>query len=362
MRSFAICREPGASELQLYADTPQAEHLSEYSDSSGLSDPSVSTFSIGGWLSPWKERIILREIDDSQANRNLIADILGTMPPSDPNTAISREGYISSVNAIIENCRRRGGKTVYSRVIAGRMSYRTSEGTTDGISGMDILEAALKLFVLFPDSCGFLFFTPQTGCWIGATPEILLDFDRYSREAYTMALAGTRPATSANTPWDNKNIIENRFVCDYIADRFRAAGITPEISAPITHRFGRIEHLRHDIRGVLPADCSFETLIDSLNPTPALCGYPREEAINDINRYEIHRRLCYGGFIAISTPDRIKAYVNLRSARIIPYEGALRYEIYAGGGIVADSDPAQEWEETRIKAAPLLSLLGNREL
>lgn len=256
----------------------------------------------------------------------------------------SRLKYLEAAEGIIASCRQRGGKTVFSRIIEGKNL------------NLSPLETLAHLSALFPTSLGFLFYTPETGCWIGATPETLLNFDYTTRRVETMAYAGTRPF-AGNAPWDTKNLRENQFVADHIVDKFRAFGVEPDVSEPYSSSYGNIQHLRRDISAILPESVDFTELLDALNPTPALCGTPTEAAIADINRYESAPRGCYGGFVALHLPGKFfRSWVCLRCAQLYP-DGS--FEIHSGGGITSDSIPLSEFRETQAKAAPLLHLLNN---
>lgn len=257
---------------------------------------------------------------------------------------ISEEEYCRRVTRIAERCRRRDGKTVYSRVLAGDNP------------DLDIAAAAEELFDRFPGTFRFLYYTPETGCWLGASPETLLDADTSRGTFSTAAFAGTRPINLASQPWDEKNLRENLFVADFFRERFTSLGLPYSISRPTTVDYGPVQHLCRDISGTLGAPVS--RIIDAINPTPALCGTPSEEAIADISEFEPQPRLCYGGFVAVASGSRYRAFVNLRCARIAP-DG--RFNIYAGGGITALSDPRAEFRETTAKASVLLSILESRK-
>lgn len=361
---FAVCHLPGEECLDFFCGLET--HITDPSKY----NPAVNkTFEIGPWLAPWADRISLgnRLTAESVANINgsgksSFPGGLSTSPAVfHPDREISKEEYIAAVSAITGRCHARNGKTVYSRVISGENP------------SLDIPAAARKLFNTFPDSFGFLYYTPMTGCWLGATPETLLDFDLDTRRVSTMAFAGTRPASAGDTPWDDKNLLENQFVADYICDKFRLLGIDPEVSDPYTVRYGVIQHLRRDISATLPVHIGYPELLDLLNPTPAICGVPRDNALTDIKDFEPHTRGCYGGFVGISrncpqnTAQEVgatdqhngfKSFVNLRSARISLSPGH-HFEILAGGGILSGSDPASEWAETEAKASRLLSILSS---
>lgn len=338
---FACCRRPGEESVIFFADMD------------GIPSENSISFEIGKWLKPYAERIVIHRQLDAGALLSLPSDFRSPLKASPipfcPEETITRQAYLDVVGSIIGNCREREGKTVYSRVIAGSNP------------GLDIPDAAGRLFDTFPDAFGFLFCHPLTGCWLGATPETLLSADFTSNRFHTMALAGTRPAVGPAVPWDEKNFCENRFVVDFFSERLTQLSLDFEISAPETIGYGPIEHLRRDITGTLPyasTDIALESIIDSINPTPALCGTPAENALRDLAEYEPHDRQCYGGFVALRTASRFDAFVNLRSARISTNPDR-QFNLYVGGGITAASDPASEYAETTAKASTLLSILSH---
>jgi isochorismate synthase len=245
-----------------------------------------------------------------------------------------------AVEQIVTRLQSECGKTVLSRTIAGQCSPEIC------------LNAIDRLFTKSRFAFRFAYYTPVTGSWMGASPELLGAIDRHQQFS-TMALAGTR---FNNEPWDTKNLEEHRMVVDYIVDRLRELALAPHIGDEETVTCGPIEHLRHLITADLHDHrCSFTDIISKLNPTPALAGYPLDKAISDIATLEAHPRNCYGGYIAVREPDGSqRAYVNLRSCQF----NRTNYCIYVGGGITAHSTPEAEWAETEAKASTLLKLLA----
>lgn len=291
------------------------------------------TMEIAPWLTPFGQRLIITGSGTEDATTE-------AMPV--PSRTTSHHEYITGVKEVIDSCTSRNGKTVYSRIICGEMRH-----TTPG-------EVAQSLFASHPGSLRFVYHTPQTGSWLGATPEILLDFDKTTGSFRTMALAGTR---KKGTPgkWDNKNIRENHFVIDYIIQALANLGIEAEASPLEAVAYGEIEHLCSHITGHAPTS-RIQEIIDALNPTPALCGYPKQDAIADITRCESHPRGCYGGIIGFSSDKRYQAFVNLRCMH---FDGK-RYCIYGGGGITPQSVPEEEYAETTAKTALLCRLTGSQ--
>ncbi|MEA3463441.1 MAG: chorismate-binding protein, partial [Bacteroidota bacterium] len=92
------------------------------------------------------------------------------------------------------------------------------------------------------------------------------------------------------------------------------------------------------------------------HPTPAVAGQPKEDAICFIKQLEPHDRDYYTGFLGpLQHRGATDLFVNLRCMKITPSFISL----YVGGGITLESDPAEEWNETRLKAQSLLKIMGS---
>lgn len=246
----------------------------------------------------------------------------------------TRAAHHRAIEGIVARLRRDGGKTVLSRAIAGRRESDDWAPVIESVFGSSLF------------AFRFVYYTRETGCWLGASPELLGTL--VNGKFTTMALAGTR---IHGEPWDSKNREEHQLVVDYITGTLRSAGAAPSVGAEETVSCGPVEHLRHMISADLSdSDISFTEIIRRLSPTPALAGYPLEDALRDIAHYEAHPRHCYGGYIALHLPGGERAYVNLRSCHFHGRD----YCLYAGGGITAQSDPDTEWDETEAKASALL--------
>lgn len=274
-------------------------------------------------------------------------------------TSTSRQTHLRLVEDIRSLLRTLDGDSpvAHHKIIAARVrSLRMS------VSPAEIYD---RLCLAHPQACVFLFSTTMTGTWIGASPELLLDVS--PRGIHTVALAGTRPSgTPAGTPWDSKNIEEQKIVADFILSILREEGLDPEISDTFTHPAGKIEHICNYISASFPKvemppafsdkqrqklDILTDTLIRRLSPTPALSGFPQREAADYINAHEANPRGCYGGVVGFHTAEATKAYVNLRSARL-DVSSHMAW-LYAGGGITRDSIPEEEWDETCRKISTM---------
>lgn len=219
-------------------------------------------------------------------------------------------------------------------------------------------EIFIELCEAYPLTFAFLVSSEISGTWVGASPELLCKVR--GNVLTTMALAGTR-STGSSSEWDKKNREEQAIVAKTVVSTLRKYCESVDVSSTYTKEAGPVEHLCCDITARLP-ECDninnkhevIRTLITDLSPTPALCGFPRKEALLDIQFTEKFQRGYYGGYLGVvSDNGDIDLYVNLRSMRMSENKAAL----FAGGGIMADSDPDSEWEETERKASTLSKFL-----
>lgn len=256
-------------------------------------------------------------------------------------TTTTRQQYEKEVNAIREALSEEGyGKVVAARAIAGHNSI--DPGTT-----------FTTLCRKYPNAFVFCFYTPYTGCWVGASPELLLE--AYGGSLQTMSLAGTRKCFSSGN-WDDKNIEEQIMVTDFITEVLRKNSLIPLLGNTFTKQAGIVEHICTPICADINTS-GFDTerltrLLRDLSPTPALCGLPRTLALSLILKYENFSRGCYGGFCGpFHNCTDFSFFVNLRSA-LIERDS---FCIFAGGGITSKSNVDLEWQETELKAQTILS-------
>ena len=224
-----------------------------------------------------------------------------------------------------------------------------SRGCTDafphGFSWARAFTAACRRYV---HSYVYLFHTPQTGFWLGATPEILLAGGK--GEYRTVALAGTQflQEGKLTVPWSEKNIREQAFVTEYIGGCLRERGVRFTLEGPYTATAGELAHLNTDIRFRLSSVEALGDILQALHPTPAVCGLPKEEAFRFILSHEGYDRSYYAGFLGRWEPEgKTALYVNLRCMQC--GEGAEKIRLYAGGGILPASVCEEEWMETERK-------------
>ena len=214
-------------------------------------------------------------------------------------------------------------------------------------------KSALALFEslcdTYQNTFNYIFSSEEYGCWIGATPELLCNIENH--QLNTVSLAGTK---LSNEEWTSKEIEEQACVTDYIKEALENSGLSEiQISAPKTVSAGKIEHLKSEIYANLPVDSNWQSILNSLHPTPAVCGIPTKASKAFILKNEPHSREFYTGFIGI-IDENVNCFVNLRCMQLQEKKAYL----YLGGGLLKASKEEKEWDETERKAQTLERFLN----
>ena len=214
-----------------------------------------------------------------------------------------------------------------------------------------IVETFQNLISTYPTAFRYLFFHPKIGLWMGATPEQLVKINQNQFE--TVALAGTQ-LYSENVIWATKEMEEQQFVSDYIVTKVKDKVTQLIVSDAKTVKAGNLVHLKSFISGVLTTDFQANDLIKALHPTPAVCGLPKEQAIDFILKNEGYNRKYYAGFLGEYNKDnQTDLFVNLRCLEV---ENDI-VNIYVGCGVTKDSNPEKEFIETKNKSMTMINIL-----
>ena len=216
---------------------------------------------------------------------------------------------------------------------------------------VDFIKSYQNLLKKYPTAYRYLWFHPRVGLWMGATPEQLAKITNNTFE--TVALAGTQ-VFSKTISWQEKEIVEQQLVTDYIKSRTENLVEVLQISESYTQKAGNLVHLKSDISGKLKQNVSQLDVINALHPTSAVCGMPLEKARNFIIENEKYNRKYYSGFLGeFQIQEQTNLFVNLRCCEIENDSTT----IYVGCGITKDSQADKEFIETENKAKTILSIL-----
>lgn len=210
----------------------------------------------------------------------------------------------------------------------------------------------LKLVMQYKTAFRYLFFHPEIGMWMGATPEQLLKIE--GTTINTVALAGTQ-LYNDTLVWEAKEIQEQQFVTDFITNEIKPFVEEIKLSEPYTAKAGTLAHIKTNIEATLINRELAKELLYKMHPTPAVCGLPKKEAMEFVLKEERYDRKFYSGFLGEwNRNETSNLFVNLRCMEIEEKQ----INLYVGCGITKDSIPEKEFYETENKLATMLKIIN----
>jgi isochorismate synthase len=214
------------------------------------------------------------------------------------------------------------------------------------------LEILSNLLDQYTGANCYFFYHPKVGKWMGATPEILVRIT--DGKLQTMSLAGTAMYKENEVhDWGYKEIEEQELVTDFIINSLDKNGAFDIQKSKVkTVQAGSLIHLGTDIAASVSMGYK-SNFIDALHPTPAVCGMPRNLALEFILQNENYDRSFYTGYLGMVDQYTASYFVNLRCMQLYDQE----VDLYVGGGITALSDPKAEYEETVNKLLTMKKVL-----
>jgi len=290
------------------------------------------------------------------------ADDLLDLEPRSVSTRAARALTISPIRnpvswtAAVESAAARLRAGEAEKVVLAREVMAHGDGVVTAANVARSLRSA------YP-SCFIYLITGGDGtAFVGASPELLVR--RSGARAYAQPMAGSvaRGATEADDERlarqleaSAKDGAEHRLVSAFVVDAFRPFAEKVSAHPPEVVRFTNIQHLATAVTAELrePAADSLE-LAAALHPTPAVGGWPRAAADAIIDGLEAMDRGWYAGAVGwIDAHGDGEFAVALRCGLL--WEDGAR--LYAGVGVMPDSDAARELEETELKFKALLTAL-----
>lgn len=205
--------------------------------------------------------------------------------------------------------------------------------------------------------CAAFVDVPGFGSLVSLSPErfVMADFARHEARSYP--IKGTRPAGQlAALLASDKDRAEHVMIVDLLRNDLGAlavpGGVTVErLLEPIT--LPTLHHLESTIFATLRDDVTVNALLRATAPGGSITGAPKSSAIESIYALEDGPRGPYTGVLGVMQGPRLWSSLLIRTwIRPDGAEGSL----HVGGGIVADSDAALEWDETLTKASSFAKL------
>lgn len=262
--------------------------------------------------------------------------------------SLSRQGYRQAVAAAV------------NRLAEGELAKVVLARDLEAVAAapLDVNTLLLRLQDANPQS-----YTFHVDGMVGSSPELLVSVA--GRRVRSQALAGSAPVTG-NVGEDDvtatrlvasgKNHAEHLYAAESVAEKL-AAFASVQRSDPHVLRLPRIMHLATDISGELRTSASALTVAGAIHPSAAVCGTPTELAASVLAELEGFDRGRYAGPVGwMDAAGEGEFAIALRCGQVSP--DGTRIRLFAGGGIVAGSDPNEELAETARKFLPMYEALS----
>lgn len=295
--------------------------------------------------------------DEAQAVRETL--VSGELPAREPfrvvgeiETNLDRKAYLPRATRVIDYIRA-GDAYQVNLTREFRLPYRG-----------DAWEFYRHLHDTNPAPMG-AFLEYPFGSVLSSSPERLMSVE--GREAVTHPIKGTRrrradPAEDARARAElessAKDHAENVMIVDLLRNDFGRVCEPGSVAAPRIcelESFATVHHLVSTVTGRLAPGRDAIDLLEACFPGGSITGAPKRRAMEIIDELEPHRREVYCGAIGYATAaGRLDMSIPIRTT--LAAGGELRF--YAGGGIVADSSPQAEFEETEVKIAAIRRALS----
>jgi para-aminobenzoate synthetase component 1 len=191
---------------------------------------------------------------------------------------------------------------------------------------------------------------------VSASPELFLS--RRGRRIWTMPIKGTRPVGGGGLAESEKDAAEHVMIVDLERNdlsRVCEPGSVrwPELMS--ARPLAGVEHLVSRVEGVLREDVTLSQLLEATFPGGSVTGAPKISAVDHIAALEpVGRGASMGALGTVYPNGDFDLALTIRTFAVV--DG--RIHLWVGGGIVWDSDPLEEVEESWVKARPLLAAIG----
>jgi isochorismate synthase len=246
----------------------------------------------------------------------------------------------------------------YEKIVLARGVQVTADQAFDLYAVLTALQQAYPWAYTFAITRG-------TKTFLGATPERLVGVSGGIVRATALAGTARRGATPEEDAQVGADLMaspKNRHEHDVVVQMLRAALSDPCVDihaadTPTLLKLANVQHLYTPVSGRLRPHSTLMDLISRLHPTPAVGGLPSQKAVGYIRDYEGLDRGWYAAPVGwLDARKEGDFAVALRSGLV---EGNTA-TLFAGCGIVADSDPAAELTESELKLQPMLKALAER--
>ncbi|WP_298159531.1 anthranilate synthase component I family protein [Brevundimonas sp.] len=254
---------------------------------------------------------------------------------------------------------------VVARIAAGELFQANIARAWGGV-----LEPEVDPFAVFVRLAGGT--APYSAFWrVGArvlvsnSPELFLTFDPRTRRIETRPIKGTRPrdpdpridaANAAELVASAKDRAENLMIVDLMRNDLSRVARPGSVAAEKLFElesFATVHHLVSTVTGEAAADVGPAEVLAASFPPGSITGAPKHQAMRVIAEHEGPRGAWCGSLFLLDDAGALTASVLIRTIAFWREGETWAFRTLAGAGIVADSDPISELQETDIKIAAI---------
>jgi menaquinone-specific isochorismate synthase len=290
------------------------------------------------------EQLASIQWNDFQRSEEHLADV--TKRTDYPNKKEWDQGFI--------NVQKHIAKSDYQKIVLARKSHMICKSTLHPIHLLGCLKKDT------PHCYHFCFQFEEGHTFIGASPERL--FRREKDHFETEALAGTKPRSDdskrdqvlANELIESqKNNHEHKLVVDSLKSTCQqlCSDFSFEEHAHLL-KLNAGHHLLTHFSGKLKQNITDDQILKTIHPTPALAGFPIQNTIDAISKIEPFSRGWYAGPVGYIGYNHSEFAVGIRSGLVEERSISL----FAGAGIVQESESTDEWEEIEHKIGSFIKI------
>lgn len=217
------------------------------------------------------------------------------------------------------------------------------------------LDVFAKLYSISPNPYSMLYVLDDNRAVVSSSPECFLT--RNSEKIYSMPIKGSMKAESSTGSLHNvKDMSENLMITDLVRnDIGRVCSNVVVEGFQKVETFSQVHHMHSTVRGELYAGVTNADCIAATFPAGSMTGTPKIKAIEIANELEQIQRGVYSGCMGVIDDEQNFDFSVV--IRTIVLNGK-KFEFQVGGAVVYDSTPQGEFEETILKALPILQTLG----
>ncbi|MFJ7747656.1 isochorismate synthase MenF [Peribacillus sp. NPDC097295] len=291
-----------------------------------------------------REAFLIEKMNDGDLHANAFVE----------QKEVEPEAWKQTVAQAVEEIK----TTDLDKIVLARELRLVFERSIDSTRVLEQLIAEQPLSYIFSLEAG-------GDCFIGATPERLIK--KQGNEIFSTCLAGSMGRGKSEEEdtllgnellSDQKNLQEHQYVVSMISNAFEV--VCEKVMIPPGPELMKNRHIQHlftPVKGICKEGTTIFECVENLHPTPAMGGLPKEKAVSRIREIEGLERGFYAGPLGwVDTYGNGEFAVGIRSALLQDNEASL----FAGCGVVEDSTPESEFQETGIKFNPMLSALGGK--